>query len=131
MSKEDMKNNSLSDLTLHLKSEEKIAMGKYDVFLCYKSEDKRAVKNIGNQLKNYGIAPWLDMCDIPLGRPWQREIEQQIETISATVFVGQAGIGPWQQLEIEAFLREFVRRDCPLFLYYYQMLLTNQNFLSS
>jgi hypothetical protein len=30
------------------------------------------------------------------------------------VFVGHQGIGPWQELEIEAFLREFVRRGCPV-----------------
>ncbi|OLE19480.1 MAG: transcriptional regulator [Cyanobacteria bacterium 13_1_40CM_2_61_4] len=92
-----------------------MAKGKYDVFLCYKSEDKLAVKNIGNQLKDWGIAPWLDMWDIPPGRPWQREIERQIVKIpSAAVFVGSSGIGPWQQLEIEAFLREFVSRGCPV-----------------
>ena len=96
-------------------SEEKIAKGEYDVFLCYKNEDKREVKKLGNQLKDWGIAPWLDMWDIPPGRLWQREIEKQIETIpSAAVFVGQIGIGPWQQMEIDAFLREFVNRGCPV-----------------
>jgi hypothetical protein len=115
MSDESAKNNISPDPTLFRKSEENIAKGEYDVFLCYKSEDKLAVKNIGNQLKDWGIAPWLDMWDILPGRPWQREIEKQIETIpSAAVFVGQVGMGPWQQLEIEAFLREFVRRGCPV-----------------
>ena len=27
---------------------------------------------------------------------------------------GNLGIGPWQQLELEAFLREFVNRQCPV-----------------
>jgi hypothetical protein len=115
MSDESVKNNVSPDPTLLRKSEEKIAKGEYDVFLCYKGEDKLSVKNIGNQLKDWGIAPWLDMWDIPPGRPWQREIEKQIETIpSAVVFVGQVGIGPWQQMEIEAFLSEFVSRGCPV-----------------
>ncbi len=43
------------DPTLRRKSEGKIAKGKYDVFLCYKSEDKTAVKHIGNQLKDRAI----------------------------------------------------------------------------
>jgi hypothetical protein len=115
MADESMKNTVQPDPTLRPNSEGKIAKVKYDVFLCYKSEDKPAVKNIGNQLKDWGIAPWLDMWDIPPGRPWQREIEKQIESIpSAAVLVGQAGIGPWQQLEIEAFLREFENRGCPV-----------------
>lgn len=115
MPDESTKHTAPPDPTLRQASEEKIAKGEYDVFLCYKSEDKQAVKDVGNQLKDRGIAPWLDMWDIPPGKPWQREIEKQIETISsAAVFVGQAGIGPWQQLEIEAFLREFVSRNCPV-----------------
>lgn len=115
MSDENMKTTVPPDPALRRASEAKITKGEYDVFLCYKTEDKSAVKNIGNQLKDRGIAPWIDMWDILPGKPWQREIEKQIETIpSAAVFVGQLGIGPWQQLEIEAFLREFVRRGCPV-----------------
>jgi len=39
----------------------------------------------------------------------------RIEQIkSAAVFVGKNGIGPWQQLELEAFLREFSNRGCPV-----------------
>lgn len=115
MPEENAKSTVPPDPALRQKSERKIAKGKYDVFLCYKSEDRLEVKNIGNQLKDRGIAPWLDMWDIPPGRLWQREIEQQIETIpSAAVFVGQTGIGPWQQMEIDAFLREFVSRGCPV-----------------
>src|SRR5262249_31483035 len=30
------------------------------------------------------------------------------------VFVGPNGIGPWQDRELDAFLREFVRRHCPV-----------------
>ena len=33
---------------------------------------------------------------------------------SAAVFVGKDGIGPWQELELAGFLREFVRRGCPV-----------------
>jgi len=115
MPDESTKHTVPPDPALRRASEAKIAKGVYDVFLCYKNEDRPAVKSIGNQLKDWGIAPWLDMWDILPGRPWQREVEKQIKTIpSAAVFVGQIGIGPWQQLEIEAFLREFVNRGCPV-----------------
>lgn len=93
----------------------KMKVGDYDVFLCHNSDDKQAVKQIGEQLKKQGILPWLDEWELRPGLPWQRSLEQQIEKIkSAAVFVGKDGIGPWQQMEIEAFLREFVNRGCPV-----------------
>jgi WD40 repeat protein len=93
----------------------KIATGDFDVFLCHNSEDKPMVKNVGELLKERGILPWLDEWELRPGLPWQRVLEQQIVQIkSAAVFIGQSGIGPWQQLELEAFLREFVARGCPV-----------------
>jgi hypothetical protein len=87
----------------------------YDVFLCHNSDDKPAVKEIGRSLKERGILPWLDEWELRPGLPWQRLLDQQIAKIdSAAVFVGRGGIGPWQQLELEAFLREFVERGCPV-----------------
>jgi hypothetical protein len=38
----------------------KIATNDFDVFLCHHSEDKPAVKEIGERLKERGILPWLD-----------------------------------------------------------------------
>lgn len=93
----------------------KIATGDYDVFLCHSNEDKPMVKRIGTWLKWQGILPWLDEWELRPGLPWQRALEDQIERIkSAAVFVGKNGIGPWQRQELEAFLREFVNRGCPV-----------------
>ena len=62
-----------------------------------------------------GIVPWLDEWELPPGRPWQPLLEQQMAHIkSAAVFVGSAGIGPWQEQEINGFLRQFVRRSSPV-----------------
>jgi hypothetical protein len=42
-------------------------------------------------------------------------MEKQIEKIgNAAVFVGDSGIGPWQDMEVRAFLNEFVQRGCPV-----------------
>jgi hypothetical protein len=93
----------------------KINTDDYDVFMCYNWEDKDKVKIIGNNLKTAGILPWLDDWELRPGLPWQRLLEEQIEKIkSVAVFVGKMGIGPWQKQEIEAFLREFVRREIPV-----------------
>lgn len=87
----------------------------FDVFLCHKGIDKPAVKKIGEQLKAEGLLPWLDEWELRPGLPWQRALAEQIEHIkSAAVFVGKDGIGPWQQMELEAFLSEFVDRGCPV-----------------
>ena len=40
--------------------------------------------------------------------------KSNINTISAIVFIGKNGFGPWRQSEIRAFLSEFVNRDCPV-----------------
>lgn len=87
----------------------------FDVFLCHNSKDKSEVKQIGQQLKQQGVKPWLDEWEFRPGFPWQRELEKQIGHIkSAAVFVGSSGFGPWQEHELDAFLREFVKRQCPV-----------------
>ena len=93
----------------------KIATGDFDVFLCHHGIDKSDVKKVGEKLKEQGILPWLDEWELRPGIPWQRLLEERIENIkSAAVFVDKSGIGPWQLLELEAFLREFVNRGCPV-----------------
>jgi DNA-binding response OmpR family regulator len=95
--------------------ERKMSAGEFDVFLCHNSEDKSEVKEIGRRLAQLGILPWLDEWNLRPGLPWQRALEQQIEGIkAAAVFVGKNGIGPWQENELDAFLREFVTRKCPV-----------------
>jgi len=96
----------------------KIKTGDFDVFLCHNCADKPAVKEIGAQLKQRGILPWLDEWELRPGLPWQRLLEEQIATIkSAAVFVGKNGTGPWQDMELYAFLRKFAKREgqkCPV-----------------
>ncbi len=93
----------------------KIATKDFDVFLCHHNVDKPAVKQIGEQLKERGILPWLDEWELRPGLPWQRALEEQIAQIkAAAVFIGKDGIGPWQRQELEAFLRESANRGCPV-----------------
>lgn len=87
----------------------------FDVFICHNSQEKDAVRALNNQLKSQGLRTWLDEEQLPPGRVWQELLEEQIESIrSVAVLVGAAGVGPWQDLEIRAFLSEFVRRRCPV-----------------
>ena len=100
---------------LSFELDQKRDAGDYDVFLCHNTEDKSEVKTIGELLIRQRILPWLDDWDIRPGVSWQTALEGQIESIkSAAVFVGESGFGPWQNLELEAFLREFASRRCPV-----------------
>lgn len=87
----------------------------FDVFFCHDSRDKAAVERIERRLRRRGLQPWLDARQLRPGLPWQRELEAQLKTVgAAAVFVGTEGGGPWQELEIEALLRQFVERGCPV-----------------
>ena len=87
----------------------------YDVFLCHNAEDKPVVKDIARKLKDKGHRPWLDEWELRPGLPWQPELEKKIKDIEAVaVFVGANGVGPWQQKEIDAYLRQFIKRGCPV-----------------
>jgi TIR domain len=33
---------------------------------------------------------------------------------AAAVFVGENNLGPWTNMELDAFIREFIQRDCPV-----------------
>lgn len=98
-----------------LEVKRKRAAGEFDVFLCHNGSDKPNVKKIASQLEASGILPWLDERELPPGQAWQPLLEKQIESIkAAAVFVGAAGVGPWQEQELYGFLREFVSRKSPV-----------------
>jgi hypothetical protein len=87
----------------------------FDVFACHHSTDKPQVRDLCRRLKETGIRVWLDEEQLPPGRPWQPLLEEQIARVnSAVVMVGRSEIGPWQDMEIRAFLSEFVQRNCPV-----------------
>jgi hypothetical protein len=87
----------------------------FDVFLCHNNVDKPEVKAVAEMLRQRGIRTWLDEENLIPGRVWQRALEAQIKNIrSAAVFVGRSGLGPWTSMELDAFLREFASRDCPV-----------------
>ena len=93
----------------------KIETRDYDVFLCYNSQDRERVKAVGEQLKDSGILPWLDVWEIRPGTRWQQELQKQIKSIkSAAVFIGPKGRGPWQDVEVESLLTQLVKRKCPI-----------------
>ena len=87
----------------------------FDVFLCHNGEDKREIRKIAEALEGRDLKPWLDENEIQPGTSWQTTLGEQIGSMkSAAVFVGESGIGPWQNQEIQALLSQFVARQCPV-----------------
>ncbi|NOK15826.1 toll/interleukin-1 receptor domain-containing protein [Corallococcus carmarthensis] len=87
----------------------------FDVFLCHNSADKTAVRSIAHQMRAVGLRPWFDEWELRPGLPWQTALEEQVrQAQAAAVFLGGSGPGPWQQLEVDALLRGFVRSHRPV-----------------
>ena len=111
MADENMQGNK----ALRRKSEEKADRGQYDVFLSYNSKDRDRVKALGEQLKNLGIATWLDKWELRPGLPWKSAIGKEVSSVkSAAIFIGASGIGRWQEDEIDIFLDEAKERFLPV-----------------
>jgi tetratricopeptide (TPR) repeat protein len=73
-----------------------------DVFLSYSRTDAPAVCQIQAYLKQAGLATFLDRDKLPAGQPWLPALEQAIARCAAVaVLVGPAGLGTWQQREVQ------------------------------
>jgi TIR domain len=93
----------------------------FDVFLCQNSKDKPTIRAIAAQLQQQGISCWLDEEQLPPGCNWLETQERDMSRLKAVaVFVGQHGIGKYQDLEIAIFVQEYARkrqlRIIPVFL---------------
>ena len=87
----------------------------FDVFLCYNREDKGQVTEIAKQLKTKGMHVWLDEWELQPGQIWKQELDARLlEVATVAVFVGPNGKAPWMDLDVQAFLMEFSRLNCPI-----------------
>lgn len=81
----------------------------FDVFLSHNSKDKPAVRALGTALKQRGLTVWLDEWELRPGLTWQDALEDIVRHCkAATVCFGGAGVGPWEEPEMQALLRRFV-----------------------
>jgi mannitol/fructose-specific phosphotransferase system IIA component (Ntr-type)/phosphotransferase system HPr-like phosphotransfer protein len=76
-----------------------------DVFLSHNSKDKAVVRELKRQLVARGLSVWLDEDELRPGVPWQQLLELGIQNSkSVVVVVGQDGLGPWENEEMQAAL---------------------------
>ena len=82
------------------------------VFLCHNSRDRLQIEKIKEQLKKHNIEAFLDIHDFkPFGN-WQKQFQEIVNQISAVaVFISSSGVGPYQRIEIDAFIIEHVERE--------------------
>ena len=87
----------------------------FDVFLAHNSQDKPAVRQLGRLLQDRGLRVWLDEWNLKPGAVWQEVLAEILQTTrAAAVLLGPDGVGPWQRLEIQGALMEFVDRGLPV-----------------
>jgi hypothetical protein len=87
----------------------------YDVFVGYNSRDMSQVLHIVEMLRDRGIRTWVDVQNLPPGRPFQDEIERVLGSCrSVALFVGADGTGPWERMEIKVAVSQYVKRGLPV-----------------
>ena len=90
-------------------------MSTFDVFLSHNSNDKMLVTALGDALRKEGLSVWLDIWEIPPGRPWQDEIEKGLLNSNAIlVLIGDAGFGKWELPEMRVALTQALKRKAPV-----------------
>lgn len=94
---------------------------KFDVFFAHNKKDLQAVEEIASRLFSDNVNIWLDKWNLIPGEPWQEVIEEALDLCRTfAIFLGPAGIGPWQNLEMRSSLETFVhhrsRRVIPVLL---------------
>ena len=71
--------------------------------------------SITKALKKRGIAPWIDIEQIPPGRWFQDVIQGAIREVkSAAICLGPNGLGRWEAVELRAFISQCVERGIPV-----------------
>jgi TIR domain len=74
----------------------------YDVFLSYSRADAAAAEKLRARMTEAGLRAFLDRYALPAGQLWQPQLEAAIAACRAlVVLLGPAGLGGWQQREIQ------------------------------
>jgi hypothetical protein len=90
-------------------------MESFDVFLSHNSKDEAGVRKLFEALKARGLSPFLAEEHLVPGQRWQKDLYELIAVVpAAAVLVGSDGIGPWEDMEMEALLVECVDRRIPI-----------------
>ncbi|NVO10748.1 MAG: TIR domain-containing protein [Bacteroidales bacterium] len=82
------------------------------LFLSYNSKNRTIVEGIADSLKKNGFEIFFDKESIGAGDIWAQKIQTGIESSNATlVFIGEEGIGAWQNKEIIAIVNDCIKKS--------------------
>lgn len=82
------------------------------LFLSYNSKNRAIVEGIADSLKKNGFEIFFDKESIGAGDIWAQKIQTGIESSNATlVFIGEEGIGAWQNKEIIAIVNDCIKKS--------------------
>lgn len=71
-----------------------------DVFFSYNTCDHEQVEAVAQSLTKHGLKVFLDRWYLKPGQPWPQMLEQVLGSCqSMAIFLGDEGLGPWQQRE--------------------------------
>src|SRR3972149_8445708 len=83
----------------------------FDVFISYNRDDELEVIELAKKLKDRGLNVWLDLWELSPGSSFQKALEEMIKIVNAVaIVIGSSGIGPWQNIEMNACLVQFAER---------------------
>lgn len=87
----------------------------FDVFLSHSSKDKPNVRDLKKRLEAYDLSCWFDEDQLRPGIPWQQLLEEGIQQAkSIAVLIGKDGLGPWEDVEMQAALNLAVKDKRPV-----------------
>jgi hypothetical protein len=85
---------------------------RYDAFLSYNSQDRRAVQDLAERLGREGLDLYLEVSELPPGELFQKALAEGLHASkSCVVFLGPNGLGPWQKEELQVAIDKRVRDE--------------------
>src|SRR5208283_1490280 len=88
---------------------------KYDAFLSYNNSDVKTVSQVRSRLSASGIKSFFPQVDIAPGADMMASRARAMsESKAVIIFVGPAGLGPWQEQETLAELESFFKDSSKL-----------------
>jgi hypothetical protein len=85
---------------------------RYDAFLSYNSQDRRAVQEIAGRLKGEGLRLFLDEWELAPGREFQPALAEGLhQSKNCVVFLGPNDLAPWQKQELQVAMDKKARDE--------------------
>src|SRR5262245_56681386 len=94
-----------------------IAEQRYDVFLSYSVADESTVEFLAHLLSDVGLQVWFDKWALVPGQPWQKLLEEVMQSASAIIMcIGPSGLSPLQENQYQSALSSQIAMQVKLMI---------------